>query len=209
MTVLETFLSRITDAYDKSPDSNIHKLLEIASQGRQEFEDNLARMEQWNDVDKAEGAALDLLGATVRQQRGQAPDSIYRVLIKSKVKRALSNGSVDTLIDFLSFILNCKKSEIVIRPLWDVGKPAELQVDVPSSNIVRTGLSRNQFGTLVNLIVAAGIQANVLFAGTFGFSDIYTESQEGSEFGFADDEGTTGGELGDTFDPVDDYELPF
>lgn len=206
--VLDKFVERLTDSYSKNPESNVYKLMSIAAGIIQENEDTLNRIGDWRDVDQAEGVALDMLGQNVRQNRGQAPDEVYRILIKSKIKRNLSNGSINTLIDFLSFILQIPKTSVKVNELWKVGQPADLKIDIPLNVINATGLSRKQFGTLINLVTVAGVNAEVLFEGTFSFSSVYDASETSAE-GFADDAGTTGGTLGDAFDPAVDYELPF
>ena len=205
--VLTRFVDRLTDNYSKDPDSNVYKLMSIAAGVIQENEDTLNRIGDWRDVDQAQGKALDMLGQNVRQNRGQAPDEVYRVLIKSKIKRNLSNGSINTLIDFLSFILQVPKTSIKINELWQVGAPGDLKIDLPMDAINATGLSRKQFGTLINLVTVAGVNAEVLFEGTFSFSSVY-DASETDPNGFADDAGTTGGTLGESFDPVNDFELP-
>lgn len=206
--VLDRFINRLTDNYKKNPESNVYKLMSIAAGVIQENEDDLNKIGAWRDVDQAEGKALDLLGQNVRQNRGQAGDEVYRVMIKSKVMRNLSNGSINTLIEFLSFILQIDKSKIKINELWSVGAPGDLKIDLPMDSINATGLSRKQFGTLINLVTVAGVNAEVLFEGTFAFAPLYDVSETGPT-GFADDAGTTGGTLGDSFDPANDFELPY
>jgi hypothetical protein len=206
--VLDKFLDRLTGFYNTDPESNVNKLAQIAASVIQEGEDTLNTIANWRDVDQAQGDALDMLGANVRQNRGQAPDEVYRVLIKSKIKRNLSNGSINTLIDFLSMILQTPKTTIKITELWTLGQPADLKIDVPVDKINATGLSRAQFGTLINLVTVAGVNAEVLFEGTFRFA-MDDATPETSANGFSDDTGTNGGTLGDAFDPAVDYELPF
>ena len=207
-TVLNNFIDRLTDNYNKNVGSNVYKLMQLTTKQLQDNENDLNTISNWRDIDQAQGKVLDELGKNVRQNRGQATDDVYRVMIKSKIKRNLSNGSINTLIDFLSFILQVEKSTIKITELWGSGQPATLQIDCPNDAVNATGLSRIQFGTLVNLVVVAGVKANLLFAGTFGFASVYDTSETDS-LGFADDAGTTGGTLGDSFDPAIDYELPF
>ena len=206
-SVLDNFIDRLTDNYKKNADSNVNKLMQIAAQHLQENEDDLNKILNWRDVDQAQGTTLDLIGQNVRQNRGYAADDVYRVLIKSKIKRNLSNGSINTLIDFLSFILQVDKKTIKVTELWNVGQPASLKIDMPSDAVNATGLTRNQFGTLINLVTAAGVKANVLFQGTFRFSSVYDQLETGP-LGFADDAKTTGGQLGDSYDPSYNYELP-
>ena len=206
--VLDRFINRLTDYYSKDPNSNIGKLMQIATSKIQENEDALFKIGDWRDIDQAEGKVLDMIGQNVRQNRGKAPDEVYRILIKSKVKRNLSNGSINTLIDFLSFILQIPKEQVHIKELWETGEHATIKADIPMDAINTTGLSRKQFGTLVNLVTSAGVRAEVLFEGTFRFAADDNTPESGA-FGFSDDTGTTGGTLGDSFDPADDYALPF
>lgn len=205
--VLNKFIDRLTDRYDKTPGGGVYELAQLMALKIQENEDALHRIGAWRDIDQAQGAALNLLGQNVRQNRGQSTDEVYRVLIKSKIKRNLSNGSINTLIDFLAFILQIPAEQVTVEELWDKGAPGEIKVDVPSGATNITGLSRNQFGTFINLVVAAGIKANVLFEGTFRFSKVYDASETGVN-GFSNNAGTSGGTLGDAYDPANDYELP-
>lgn len=119
--VLDRFIDRLTDNFDKSPNGNVHRMAQLAVEALQEQEDVLTRMDAWHDVDQAEGVTLDMHGKDVQQDRGQSSDEVYRVLIKSKVLRLLSDGSIDTIIEFLAFILDVPESEIRVRELW--GRP--------------------------------------------------------------------------------------
>lgn len=87
-------------------------------------------------------------------------------------------------------------------------KPATIHVNVPTDAIGKTGLSLMQFGQLVNSITAAGVGAEVLFEGTFSFSDSMQESNYNDEHGFSDIGQTVGGTLGYTYDPSDNKPLP-
>ncbi len=207
--VLNKFIDRLTDNINVQEGSKTHALLEVTAHHIQENEDLYEQMGNWRDIDQAEGTTLERIGGNVQQPRGQANDSVYRVLIKSKIKRNLSNGSIDTLVDFLSFILQISKSDVEVIELWDKNEHATLKINVPSNSVTSTGLTQAQFGTLVNLVVAAGVKANVLFEGTFSFSNDYDTSQTNDPDGFADDERTTGGTLGYAYDPAYDFVLPF
>lgn len=205
--VLERFINRLTDNYDKTPDGNVHKLAQLTVAALQEQEDVLQRVDDWHDVDKAQGTTLDMHGRDVLQDRGQSSDEVYRVLIKSKVLRLLSDGSINVIIDFISFILDCDPEEIQVRELWSEGKPATLHISAPAGPINRTGLSGRQFGTLLNLVIAGGVRAEAAFEGTFSFSSV-PDAVETSPQGFGDLQQTTGGTLGMVYNPDTDYELP-
>lgn len=181
------------------------KLVELTTKHIQENQDVYERIEEWRDVDKAEGKVLDMHGRDVRQNRGQLSDNVYRVLIKSKIKRGLSDGSIDTIIDFMSFILQVDPEEIEVNELWSEGKPAVLDIKAPVAPIANTGLTVKQFGTLVDLVVAGGVRAESQFQGTFEFA---AGPGETGPDGFADSAQTTGGTLGVLYDPGTDFELP-
>lgn len=205
---LERFVDRLTDAYNKNPGSNVMKLAKLTTEHIQQNQDVYERIRDWRDIDKAEGKVLDLHGADVRQSRGLADDPAYRVLIKSKIKRNLSDGSIDTIIDFVSFILQINPKEVSVTELWKVGKPAAVQISAPVEPISKTGLTVRQFGTLLDLIVAGGVRAESFFEGTFEFSSVKDISETDASKGFANLAQTTGGTLGLLYDPDTDYELP-
>lgn len=206
--VLERFVDRLTDAYNKNPESNVMKLARLTTEHIQQNQDVYQRMSDWKDVDKAEGRVLDMHGADVKQARGQLPDQAYRVLIKSKIKRNLSNGSINAIIDFVSFILQINERDVTVTELWQSGKPAALQIIAPVGPISNTGLSVRQFGTLLDLIVAGGVRAESIFEGTFEFSSVVDAVETDANKGFANLSQTTGGTLGLLYDPANDYELP-
>lgn len=204
--VLDRFIDRLTDNYDKAPSGNVYKLAQLTVEALQEQENVLQKIEDWNDVDQAEGTTLDMHGRDVLQDRGQAPDEVYRVLIKSKVLRLLSDGSIDVIIDFIAFILDCPPEEIKVRELWPE-KTATLNITAPAGPISRTGLTGKQFGTLLNLVIAGGVRAEAAFEGSFRLSEIPGEV-ETSDKGFASPDQSDGGELGMLYNPDTDFELP-
>ena len=204
MNTLQKMLRRITDNYSKDPDSNVGKLLNIAATEIEDLEETANKIRLWRDIDEAEGETLDRIGYNVQQWRGQADDGIYRILIKSKVARNRSDGSVNTIIEVLAITLDTEEENIVVQELWET-EPAAIQVDVPTALLNDIGFSFTQFGRLVNRIVAAGVRANVLLQGTFEFSETL---ESDSEAGFSDTNQEVGGYLGAVYDPADDPDLP-
>lgn len=199
---------KLSDFFNKNPNSNIGKILLILSEQLEKIRTEAEKVERWRNIDDAEGTTLDLMGAPIGQYRGQANDEIMRALIKTKIAQNNSDGTIPYLIEFLSLLLKIPVSEVVITGLWKEGRSATIHVSVPADSINATGLSLRQFGQLVNAIVTGGILAEVLFEGTFAFSDDYYESQFDNEKGFADDAQTIGGTMGYVYDPTDDVELP-
>ncbi|MDD5484043.1 MAG: hypothetical protein PHP98_10435 [Kiritimatiellae bacterium] len=218
MPLVENMLKRLTYRYNRDPNSNIGKLLGIVAGELQELKAALDNTAAYRDIDTAVGATLDRIGYNVQQHRGQATDGIYRILIKSKIARNLSDGSMNTLIRVLAITLDAEPESIVIQELWPA-EPAAIQVDLPVGSLLAAGLTLNQFGRLVNCIVAAGVRANVLQEGTFEFSSIYNptypdDKELDGEKGFNGLDPVTfepldtGGMLGAVYDPDQDTELP-
>ena len=211
MNSLDRMLLRLTDAYSKETNSNVGKVLALAAEQIDDLREAVEKAGTWRDIDEAEGAALDAIGYNVQQWRGQANDDIYRILIKSKVARNRSDGSVNTIIEVLAITLDVEYDQIQVRGLWDDTvdpEPAAIFVDVPAAPLNEIGFSITQFGRLVNRIVAAGVRASVLFQGTFQFSSSIDSSEMDTDTGFADLEQTQGGQLGEVYDPADDPDLP-
>lgn len=203
-------LRRLTDAYAKDPDSNVGRLLAIAATEIDQLRVTIERVGEWHDIDNAEGATLDRIGYDIQQWRGQATDPVYRILIRSKIARNLSDGSINVMIRVLAVTLNTDEAEITVRPLWaDVDpEPAAVFVSVPAQLLNAVGLSLAQFGRICNKIVAAGVRAHVLFQGTFQLSSQVDAVELDSEKGLADLEQTIGGTLGAVYDPEYDPDLP-
>lgn len=112
---LQSMLKRLTDNYAQKEDSNIGKILKIIADEMNEIETAFLEIQNSRDIDQTEGATLDRVGTNVQQLRGAVSDDIYRVLIKAKIKRNISDGGIETMIDIISFILNIDTTLQVIK----------------------------------------------------------------------------------------------
>jgi hypothetical protein len=193
-------LKRLPDAYCKETDGNIGKLFKIIAKQLDEIEQVNEDIKAAHEIDGAIGYSLDKVGGNVQQLRGQTADDVYRVLIKSKIQRNLSDGGIETIIEIVSFLLNIPKADISITETWST-EPASMQISVPSGAINSVGLSLYQFGQLIDSIAAGGVKVASLFEGTFALSSQYDVSETDASAGLADDAQTTGGTLGAYYDP--------
>lgn len=213
MSFFTDMLNRLTDVYKKDPQSNIGKVIKILTDELDLLKTTFDRIEEWRDVEKAEGAVLDDLGMNVGQPRGAATDEIYRVLLRSKVARNLSNGTIDTIIRVISIAVNADPKEIRIQELYnDPNNPEPAAIgliQIPLRKLNEVGMSPKQFVQLVQRTVAAGVRvASIELTGTFSFSSHPTQSEYSDTEGFADINQTTGGYLGALFVDSNDTELP-
>lgn len=208
--MIKDLISKLTDAFQKDEKSNIGKLFLIVDEQLTAARKTLTTAEKWRDIDNAKGRGLDLIGDNVAQNRGRSTDEIYRVLIRGKVARNISDGTTNRIIEALAKTLNCEYNEINIYTVKEDGEnePAAIIVKkAPLEALNKVGMSATQFSTIVQKTVAAGVRvAYINLNGTFSFSSIPDEI-ETSQFGFSSD-GIDGGTLGGIFEPEDDYPLP-
>jgi len=200
----------LPDVFNRE-NSNILKLFEIFELEIKELNDLLHKIAKWRSIDEAQGKSLDELGANVGQARGKTTDEIYRVLIRGKIARNTSDGTIDKMLHAISTSLNCQPSDIHIvaaNETIDEKEPACIIIKkAPLDSLNSSGLSINQFLQIVESISAGGVRiAYVHLEGSFSFSS--TNDLESSVEGFADIEGTVGGTLGGVFIPAEDYKLP-
>jgi hypothetical protein len=205
-------LRRLTDNYDKDPQSHIGKLMSILNVQLNDLLQTLETMELWRDIDLAQGPTLDGIGQNVAQPRGAASDSVYRVLIKSKIARNLSGGDINTVIRVIALAVNAEHSEIEIHEKFmdpfDPEPAAISLLRLPLSRLSESEIDLRQFARIIQKTVAAGVRVDAVeLQGTFSFS-----SGSGVEMdpaaGFADIDQLTGGTLGAVFVPAEEVELP-
>lgn len=195
----KSIVGHLADYFDKRPTSNIFKLTSIFSEELQELEETNNFVRTWRDIEQAEGTTLDKIGDDVKQLRGSASDEVYRVLLKAKIARNLSDGTTGTLIRILSLILGTAPDEIEIVEKWNDISEREMAAirlsNVPARNLYDIGMTTDDFITIVQSVVAAGVKVRLVeLVGTFQFGD---EEIITSEFvGMANEAQTIGGTLG-------------
>lgn len=210
---VKTIINRFVDyfAFAKNPQSNIFKLMQIFSDELIALEQTNKRILDWRDIDNAQGVALNLIGENINQPRGVATDEVYRILLKSKIARNLSDGSINTIIQVLSIALNTDPSTIKIIEKWNDphdAEPAAISlIELPLARINEAGMDPINFVRIVQRTVAGGIKVGTIeLEGTFEFGTTLMEAD--NEQGFADIDGTVGGYFGAVFSPSDEQELP-
>ena len=90
-------LKRLTDNYIKKTTSNTYKLIKIFADELTEVKETLELTEEWRDIEKTEGATLDLLGADLGEPRRNRNDSDYRNAILFAIVKNTSGGDIERL----------------------------------------------------------------------------------------------------------------
>jgi hypothetical protein len=210
MSIFQTMISRVVDAFAKNNNSNFSKLFIILSEKIDELNDTFTKIENWRDINQAEGKALDDIATNYGQKRGTTSDEILRVLIKARIARNMSDGTINKMIEALARSLDTETSTIKIKPLFSQGEPAALMIEgIPIDALNRTGLTIPQFGYIAQAVAGAGIRvASVDLSGTFTFSSQSNVLETSTQFGFAPLNQSSGGTLGASFDPDEESQLP-
>lgn len=208
----KTIISRFADYFAKQPKSNLSKLISIFSDELAVLENTNKQILLWREIDNAKGNALDLIGENVIQNRGVATDEVYRILLKSKIARNLSDGTINTIIQVISIALSTDPSTIKIVEKWndiDEPEPAAIKlIELPLTKINEAGLDPLNFIRIIQRTVAAGVKVGIIeLSGTFEFGDTTNSIDNMKGFGDINDE-TIGGYLGAVYTPANDQELP-
>ena len=184
--VYNKLIDRITDNYRRDENSNVSKFMKLAAFHIQENENLLEKIRDWRDIDQAEGVTLDYIGRNIGQDRDGFDDNLFRVMIKARIIRNNSDGSIPTIIRFISFILGIEKRNILVQEKWIKGEPVGLYIELDYDHIVALGLEVEQFAVIVNQLVGAGIHADIHFRGSFMFSDFADQAQDDDTHGFGE-----------------------
>lgn len=200
----------LPDVYKKDSTSFIAELIKIIERINTNIMETYDKAEKWRCIDEAKGTTLDLMGLRVGQKRGTATDEIYRVLIKARIARNNSDGTINSIIEALALSLSTTPDTIKIKPLYTEGKPLSLRIEgIPITALNKVGLTIQEFGSLAQSIASAGISVTSIdLSGTFSLSSKPNELEQSLDFGLAPLDQSRGGTLGSAFNPGDNADLP-
>lgn len=196
----------LTDAYQKRPESNNYKILEIERVACSDLRATLQEIDNILDINNARGKTLNLYGERVGQARGQAGDEKYLIMIKAKLARSLASGSYPSIANALCITFNCEPSQVLIV---DGEEPCTVNVvSLPLAVINKADLTTSQTLAIIQSLLPAGVKvSSFLFEGTFEFSN--TENEYDENAGFTDvEDGAIGGYFGVTSGDEKDIILP-
>jgi len=96
--------------------TDLRAWLDCYSASIQDLEDVLYDLFTLRDIDTAEGAQLDILGAIVGELRNGRVDATYRLRIKTRVKINVSSGLGDEILDIFGDVLGSDALSIAEQP---------------------------------------------------------------------------------------------
>lgn len=172
MKHLKAMLEMLTSAYNRDDLQNIRKgrplktaigkLLGTIGWGFDIIRENVLRVREWNDLDQAQGVALDRIGANYGVRRDGAEDDFYRLMIQVKMIALLSGGDINTVIHAASSLFDIDPDKIELRELF----PAKVWIVINQTDVDdRHARLVHLIARLMKRIVAAGIGIWIFFRG--------------------------------------------
>ena len=192
----ENLVERLPDSFCKLPDGNNYKLLKLVSIPIKQIRKDIRDIYDSGDIFKATGKTLDYYGDIYNIQRGRMNDTQFRYVILSSIAKNMVCGDHESILQAISVIFNCDKSEVKFSD--NPNKAATITLDkMPFSVIMEAGFSTTQAVALIeNLLpVTVGIEAGN-FEGTFEFGENYTDYDKNKGFSDSDESPTMGGYFG-------------
>lgn len=97
MSMIDVALDKLTDNYQKAKSSKVGKLFQLVFSQFECVKGTFNQIEEWQDVDMAEGIPLENLARRVGEDRGQQQDELFRDFIKIRIRLNRSAGEMETL----------------------------------------------------------------------------------------------------------------
>lgn len=190
MYSVQRIISFFSDYFNKDTSSNLYKLIKVFSSEFEYAKETIDLMARWRIIDEAEGKVLDMIGADIKQPRGIASDDIYRIMLKTKIARNLSDGTINTVIRVIALAVSAKPEDVRITEGWEAGdeiNPSIKMMQLPFEKLIESGIDANSFITLVKKTVAGGVTIDsIALEGTFTLGDANNVSNHDPERGLGD-----------------------
>lgn len=170
MSFAKDMMEMLTSAYDRSdiprmrrqeaPQTNIGKLFGLLGYGFDIVREHTERVRLWDDIDQAQGKTLDRYGGNYGVYRGEAPDEIYRVMIKVKILAMLSAGQLDTIINAAAILFDVESNEVRTEEVF----PAKIYLYIDEDKVAQERVQiADTIASLMLRIKAAGIGMRIFF----------------------------------------------
>jgi len=159
--MIEKWIDRLPDHYRKDAQGNVYKFLKIFADKAQEAEDALQTIQDWFDIDQAQGLTLDRIGKDVGQPRFGLNDEDYRKKIKIKIRSNLSGGEIDTLNEISTVLMGENRFD-GIQEGWSL--PADFPIGPEPAMLLFTAIvNGSNYGmpmAEMDSVSAGGIKTN-------------------------------------------------
>ena len=144
----DQLLAEIADYWNKRPDSNLYKLVDIYNSGFNSIANDLQTVDDWRAVNQAEGSTLDLIGEDEQAYRVTQDDNEYRFWIWIKFLIARAQGTYPSVIRINQSSLGTDESLKILPSDQPHHVNIQLPWDYISSDYMQKFLSKNLQGLL-------------------------------------------------------------
>ena len=131
---LTTILNELPSSLNYQEDSNNAKMLSFYADTMVDIQNLINQMQVWRDINKAEGEALDRIGADYEVARNGFDDDFYRFMIRTKQLQRQVDGSYNSIIKLIAESLGANYSEINVTPVKDEPNAIEF-TNIPAEYI--------------------------------------------------------------------------
>jgi hypothetical protein len=153
--------------HGREPQTNIGKLLSIPAWGFQLVHEHADKVKLWDNLDNAQGNALDRYGANFGIARESLDDNYLRLLIKVKMIAQLSGGDIDTLIIAAAELLGVLPDEVKLDEVF----PAKVWIYVDEVLLDEYHMEIiHLIARVMKRIVAAGVGMRLFLRVTHRFN---------------------------------------
>lgn len=161
MSYFQTFIDHLPSSLNKAG-VNIQKVARFITEPLDDVSFLYKQIDDYRSIDKAAGAALDKLGAKYGQERGQADDEFYRLMIKSKIIVRHGDVTYDGVLRAIQSSLHADPTGIQLQTLRpgpkDDGEPLALKVENIPLSIAPNAWEQQYLISRVRKSVAAGVR---------------------------------------------------
>jgi hypothetical protein len=180
--------ARLLQQYKHS--ERFSSLIEILfGQQIQEIEDAAYPFYGRLDIDGSQGVQLDGIGTIVGLARAGWDDALYRILLKAKVGKNVSRGTIEDVISVWQLLAQAGQIQVVETYPAQIDLYSDTPIDGAIAGFVRE---------LMQKVVAAGVRVDFL-------AIVYSST---NAFGFDPDDANVNG-FSDTNDPASGGELAY
>lgn len=124
-----TMLSKLSRLTNQEYGSQFYKLMDAILERSRDRDAALETMNAYHSLEYLSGKSLDYFGEDYRVYRAGADDDYYKFKIRAAMVAATVDGTADSIIRAVSFILGCKYSDVhIVQPWQTGGEPRTIEI---------------------------------------------------------------------------------
>lgn len=170
MSYFDDFVDKVPGSLAARTGNNFRKLIRFFTDAMEDVRTLTNTVEAFRSVDNAEGLALDALGSKYGEQRGQADDEFFRIMIKSKIIVRAGDSTVDGILRAIQSSLNVSTKGIVVesirQPLGAAldtdAEPLAIRISKIPLEIASTEWEQDYLLRRIKSVVAAGVRVDYI-----------------------------------------------